>query len=138
MGIASIAHNPFQYAFLTMLEGFKMLFWESTRIGFVVYPTWLEGIFSATFFKNTLRITIFCLTFFALLWTTRDVWRDKDKLYVESPQSLICRLLFSMLIVIYANIVLHAPFIIETRYALPIAPLYLITIAYTANQILKK
>ena len=131
--IESIMHNPFQYVLLTAAEGMKMLFWESTRIGFVVYPPWLDKIFNLIFLKNALRLLIFLMTFFALVWSIVDLYRNATNIYFDRHQTTnntrYVILLFCLSVIIF-NIVVYAPFIIVTRYALPLAPVYLILIAF--------
>lgn len=135
LGIKNILRNPLQYMWMTMGEGSKMLFWESTQIGFVTYPPWLRNILYATLFKNTLRLLLFLLTTFSLYFSICYAWRHRGSLHALQKADTLnpVAALFFTLILIFANIILHAPFIIETRYALPIAPLYLMLIGFAWN-----
>jgi len=136
-GIGSVLSNPLQYIFLTTAEGFKMLFWESTKIGFVSYPPWLSKLFNFGLFKDSLRLLMFLLTFAGLLFTIVFTCRHNAKLYddIQANDTQNLSLLTSMLIIILSNIALHAPFIIETRYGLPVASLYLVLIAFSIQKI---
>ena len=46
---------------LSVVESCKMLFWESTRIGFVIYPRWLMHLYDFSLFKNGLRLLVFII-----------------------------------------------------------------------------
>ena len=117
-------HNPFQYALLTLIEGSKMFFWESTQIGFVSYPHWLEKIYSIKILNNGLRFMVSLISLIAVLLLWSQAWK---------PQKSSIGFLMGVLIFLY--ILFFSFFFILTRYALPIAPLYLIAIGAWINQI---
>jgi len=128
--IKNVLGNPLQYSFLTAAEGMKMIFWESTQIGYVKYPSWLEKIFGCTPIKNSLRLIIFLLTFISMILSCCHIFRHRKNIYTQNPQKTTTTLTHVFcLTIIMGNIILHAPFNIATRYALPIAPLYLVLIA---------
>jgi len=116
-----ILKNPPQYMLYMGVESLKMLFWESTQIGFVTYPQGLTQLFAFIPFKNGLRLLIFCLTAFSLLFSL---------LKIKQTSSPV--LPFALLLII-AYIGIHSFFFTLTRYSLPIAPLFLILIAYNFN-----
>jgi len=135
ISIQHVLKNPLQYCFLTTAEGMKMLFWESTKIGFVNYPQWLAGIFNFSPFKNFIRLFMFLLTFWAVFSALKYLFVHRREIHNRSQNTdKAVPILYFVLAVIIANIALHAPFIIETRYALPIAPLYLALIAFTLDK----
>ncbi|MDO8579856.1 MAG: hypothetical protein Q7S13_00055, partial [Candidatus Omnitrophota bacterium] len=138
LGIKNILSNPFQYTWMTMAEGMKMLFWESTRIGFVTYPLWLQNILYCTLFKNTVRLLMFLFTAFGLAFSIVYAWRHKAMFYLPSQRDNpnMMSILIPAFVIIFANILLHSPFIIETRYALPLAPLYLVLIGFSFNKLI--
>ncbi len=120
MTIREISKNPLQYALLCGLEGIKMFFWESTRIGFVQYPPWLDQLHQNFLFKNTLRLLIFILTscsFFICLFN----WQ---RIPILLKLCMITSILF---------ISIHTPFFILTRYTFVIVPLLLTIILYGLN-----
>ncbi len=45
------------------LEAPKIFFWESTRIGFVEYPLWLDAIYVSKIARLGIRLFISLLTF---------------------------------------------------------------------------
>ena len=127
---AEIASNPFQYTFFATLEGVKMFFWESTRIGWVNYPGWLQTIFDIRLFNNGLRFLTAVATMSGLGFLVYWVGR-KRRLILEPEKGADTIYLFFLLYFIFAYTVAHSFFFILTRYAFPIVPLYLIAIAYT-------
>lgn len=127
-----ILQNPVQYALLTGLEGVKMFFWESTQIGFVAYPGFLTSIFSWTPFKNGLRLTVSFLTIFSVVYSSFLIWRRRAEVMREDNPLF---LLYLCLLFIFSFISSYSLVHILTRYSLPLAPLYLIVIAYVTQRI---
>lgn len=130
-----ILEKPFQQTVLIFLESFKMFFWESTA-GFVLYPLWLQRLFQFVPFKNGLRLVVFLITFFATLYTLSYILRNKSQLF--HPQNVQMHLLFFILVLFLSYTGLYSLFIINTRYASPIASLYLIMIAFTIQNMMFK
>lgn len=134
-----ILERPFQQTLLMFIESFKMLFWESTLVGFVSYPPWLQGVFEFTPFKNTLRLFVFLITSFSTVYVLRYTIKRRDQLFrYESPQNIETHILFFSLILIMSYTGLYALFMITTRAALPIASLFLVMIAFTAQKIMSR
>ena len=126
-----ILQNPGQFVLFAIIEGAKMFFWESTRIGFVVYPPILEKIFNFTPFKNGLRLGMAFLTLFSIGYLVLLLWRQRrDVFRTESPLLLV----YLCLLFIFSFISCYSLAIIITRYALPIAPFYLIIITYVMEK----
>jgi len=127
--------HPLQYSFFTFLEGVKMVFWESTKIGFVSYPDWMTKIHDNIIIKSTLRLLIGLITFFAMLYLSWYLLRSPRVVFVqtgasgERPQCLLFLFFFVML---FAG--LYALFPVLVRYSLPIAPLFIAVIAFVANE----
>jgi hypothetical protein len=115
--------NPLQYALLTVIEGSKMFFWESTKIGFVEYPHWLQKIYDIKIFDNAIRF----LLFLAALIGVVSLWTG-----ISKPQKSSIGFLMGTLVFLY--ILFFSFFFILTRYSLPIAPLYLISIGIWINK----
>ena len=130
-----ISEKPFQQTLLIFVESFKMLFWESTLVGFVSYPPWLQKTFEFTPFKNGLRLLLFLITFISMVYTLRYTLRRRDQLFhYKSPQNTETHILFFILTLIMSYTGSYSLFIINTRYASPIASLYLIMIAFTIQK----
>lgn len=132
---AEIAKNPPQYGFFMLLEGLKMFFWESTNIGWVIYPEGLNKIFTFKPFNNGLRLLASLATFWGLWQILIIVAKNRVRLtqpQTENNQDLI--LLFFILYLIFAYAAAHSFFFVLTRYAFPMVPLYLILIACSINR----
>lgn len=139
LSLEKIFKNPFQFTFLTIAEGFKMFFWESTQAGFVTYPPWLLKIFAFLPFKNGIRLFAFLLTVFSIFYIVQYLWKNKRKLFdIHQNKNNEMMFLFFILALILINIILHSPFYIVVRYAFPLAPLYLIAIAFTFQKLIFK
>jgi hypothetical protein len=119
--------NPLQYVLLGAIEGLKMFFWESTKIGFVSYPHWLQNIYNVKLLNDGLRLSVSLISFIAVI----SIWRQG-----LMPQKSPIAFLIGMLIFIY---IFFFSFVSTlTRYALPIAPLYLIAIGVWLNNLTSK
>jgi hypothetical protein len=121
--------RPFQYVLFMGIEGLRMFFWESTQIGFVIYPEPLQKLFGLSFFKDGLRLIVSLLTMLAFIAVIADVYRRRRCWAKGSgTQGDVIRAVLIATILVYIG--LHSLFSIVTRYALPIAPLYLLCIAH--------
>lgn len=118
--------NPFQYSLLTFVEGSKMFFWESTQVGFVSYPSWLQKIYNIKILNNGLRFLASLISMIAII----SIWLGARS--QRSPISFLIGLL------VFLYILFFSFFFILTRYALPIAPLYLIAIGLWINNLVPK
>jgi hypothetical protein len=140
LSIEKVKERPFQFIFLMGVDGLKMFFWESTKIGFVSYPPWLTNLFNFTPFKNFLRLAIssLCLLGFIhlLFW---EIFPSRHKLFNFQFQNNIqmsyCLFIF---LIIVGHIGFYSLFMTIPRFAFPIAPLQLITVASTLNHLLSK
>ncbi len=130
--------HPFTYLFLMGVEGIKLFFWESTRIGFVRYSPRMEALFSFRPFKNGLRLIMSILTFSAFFYAIGFVWRNRLNLMggkTSNGQEII---LFFCITLIFLFIFVHSFFFVLTRYAFPITPLYFILIAFFINAFIQR
>ena len=124
-----IKEQPLKYFLFWGLEGFKMFFWESTQIGFVSYPDWLKRIYDNLVVKNLWRVTISLVTIYSFFYciymflTNSGPCRDKIK------RKEVGFILFLIVSVIGLYSLVH----ILTRFALPLAPVYLILAALAFN-----
>ena len=87
-------------------------------------------------FKNGLRLLVFCITLFALIYNARYLWHHRPKLVAGQQDTDVLLILFCILILIFAYTGSYSLFFVLTRYALPIAPLYLMGIAFCAQKTL--
>jgi len=130
LSFEEIKKNPIQYFFLTSLESLKMSFWESTRIGFVNYPESLNQLFQNKLFKNGIRLMAALLTYAGVFFIFIRLLTSKGELtdFIRGDSST--HILFFIFCIIISFAGLYSIFAILTRFALPIAPLYIIGIAY--------
>lgn len=131
--------TPFQQMLLMFIESFKMLFWESTKVGYVDYPSWLQALFGVTLFKNSLRLLVFLLTFASVGYVLRYVLKRRKQVFGDlDPQDRQTHILFFILTLVLSYTGFYSFFMINTRYASPLASLYLILVAFTAQKIVSR
>ena len=130
--------HPFQYPLMTLVDAARMFFWESTHLGCVFYPSWLQRIYDFTPFYFSLRGLMAILTILALFYMAFKIIRERKKLFnlSGSPEEEISILFFALLM-IGEFIIMYSFFYILTRYMLPIVSLYLVAIAYFLHAILE-
>jgi hypothetical protein len=121
--IHAAKQSPFQYAVFTVIESMKMFFWESTAIGFVVYPVWLQNIYNMACTKNLLRLVVSLLTLSGFIYACFRLIKYKDAIVGWVFWFLTLQIGF------------YSLFSIVPRYALPIAPLFLVLIALLLSRI---
>jgi len=135
LALGKFISNPLLHFSLCFLEGFKMLFWESTRIGFVAYPDWLENLYKFDPFKQGLRYFIFFMTFCSMIYLIKYCFRNKNLLRDFSTVSDRYIMCFFILILCLSFIYLNSLVVILTRFSFPIVPLYLVAIALFLQRI---
>ncbi|MBF0384961.1 MAG: hypothetical protein HQL27_03725 [Candidatus Omnitrophica bacterium] len=138
LALEKVFSNPGQYILFTFLENFKMPFWESTQIGFVTYPSWLDKIYKKAIFKDLLRLIVSTLTIISFFHLFFYLARNLGRLFNPSERDEVLSCKFFIFFIILAFTALYSLFSIITRYALPIASLYLITIAIFIERRLSK
>ncbi len=131
-----ILKNPFKYTTLTFLESFKILFWESTQIGGVKYPSWLSQLFSNTLIKNGIRLLTFCLSLLGFFYVLKVSFQNLKTHFTlnENKQSELLLLAF-LIIFIITFTALYSLSTIIPRYSFPIASLFVITTAYSLDKL---
>ena len=138
-GFKQIAAHPLTYTLLTSFEAIKLLFWESTKVGFVFYPSWLQNIYDHTLFKNGLRLLVFLATAWALIYVLIYLFKNRRLMFAaDSPEGTTYQQMFFVAGFVGLFVALYASVITITRYALPIASLYLTIIAFAAQAIFSK
>ncbi|MCB9757101.1 MAG: hypothetical protein H6753_01600 [Candidatus Omnitrophica bacterium] len=130
LSLAKILENPFQYVVLMAVDWVHLFFWESTRIGFVAYPDWLDKVYDQPILARGLRFLAGAASLTAwlcsgiVLWRRRKLLRDsrnqEDKIFVS--------ILFVSYMIL-CHTLLHALFFTVPRFSLPIAALFIVLIA---------
>jgi hypothetical protein len=126
-----ILDHPFQFTFFYMLQAFKMTFWESANIGFVVYPRWLTKIYEFSFLEPGLNYVSGILTLIGLFFCCRCVWLKCYQLFSDQETGT----LFFMLCMIISYISFYSLFMVLPRYILALAPLYLTSILFAIHHL---
>lgn len=119
--------RPLQYLALMAIESLRMLFWESSQIGLVEYPQWLSSIFNSSIFSNGIRAILSLLTIFAVCFVVFFLFNVKKHGIAMEGRRLV---LSFVILMILSYTGLYALFSIITRYALVMAPLYLLCVAF--------
>lgn len=135
-GFVAILKNPLQYGLFTSFEAIKMLLWESTQVGYVRYPEWLQTIYNNVVFKNALRLAVFLITSLAFLYGS--IYLIRERRHLRSPAPAVDRCYTLMLLIIYFIVIfnaLYASVITIVRYAFPIVPLYMACIAFMLDRV---
>lgn len=135
LALTEMAKNPAQYVILTSVESLKMAFWESSQIGFVAYPSFLEKLFASGIFRYGIRFAVSFLTYVSLFTVlVRTIRRRKMLLDFLAQDHARLQIGFFLLVVIIPFSGLYAMYSILTRFAFPIVPLYHLCIAYCLNE----
>jgi len=122
---------PLKQLAFCLLEGVKMLFWESTRVGYVEYTPPLSGLFACTATNSLLKLATAFLTLGAWVYFPFALLRRRK----ESDQKTI--LLFCTgMILSYIGVFSLFHFLI--RYAFAIVPLFLVLIAVMVQDLSKR
>ncbi len=129
-----ILHNPLQYIVLTGFDWVHMFFWESTRIGFVAYPDWLDKIFDNAVFAKFLRFVVGLISLFSTVLCCFYLWRHKKIFWqADQRQSIFLSTLFFLIYLIVCHVSFYSLFATVARFALPIAPLFVLVVACAAQ-----
>ncbi|MCC6759215.1 MAG: hypothetical protein IT395_06290 [Candidatus Omnitrophica bacterium] len=137
--IEKILENPFQYVLLTALEWTHMFFWETTQIGFVVYPDWLDAVFGCVPFAKVLRFIVGALSLAATLLAVVFLWKNRKDLWAHDGQDKdFVPVLFFAVYVVLCHVTLYSLFAIVPRHAVPIGPALILIIAFVAQRIFNK
>jgi hypothetical protein len=132
-----VLEKPVQFAFLMGLEFVKMFFWESTKIGFVTYPSWLSGLYDFVLFKNALRLMVSLLSLFAFVYLWGYVIRSSHYIFRDPKKDILYPpIMFFLLLIITSHNGLYAIFMTIPRFALPLAPLYVLAITLAVKRMI--
>lgn len=115
----AVSRQPAQYIFFSAVEFVKAFFWETTRLGFVVYPKPLAALFGSGF-NDGLRMLVACLSAMALAWGVRNLFRRQYSDGSGPEDAAVIMILALGLSLSFITIL--------TRYVLPVAPLFLLLI----------
>ena len=130
-----IAQKPVQFALLTALEYLKMFFWESTQIGFVNYAPWQTKLYAFAVFKGALRLIVSLLSLWAFvnafIILLLHIGKRSPPAFCDERLQIIC----IILLIASCHIFLYSIFMTIPRFIFPIAPLYLLLIAFCTDNL---
>lgn len=126
-----ILKNPLQYIVLTAMEAVKIFFWESHGIYCIVYPEIISNIQNQPWVRYPLRFAVALSSSAAFIYAVFHVFRRRT--FILDPRTMsdersAIELYLVLLIVLYTFF--YSIFFITARYALPMAPLFLILTAW--------
>lgn len=133
-----ILKQPFEYALFHMIEWGRVFFWESTQIGYVSYPHWLENLYLFTPFQKGIRLVSGCLSVLSFSFLVFFVIKNRSLLLEKGSRADIYQHYFFILLLIVVFTQLYAFFCILTRYSFPMIPLYLLSAALFLNSLFTK
>jgi len=132
MSFQKMFANPLQAIALMFMEGMKFMFWEyNAWPEFAVYPSWLRHLYENGAFYAFLHYGMALLTFVSLVHALVFLVQNRKNIFLphEDGFKLTIGIFFtSLFIVLY--IFFYSFFYCSGRYAMPLAPLYLILIAF--------
>jgi hypothetical protein len=125
-----VMHNPGQFLFLMSLDAIKMFFWESTKIGFVEYPSWLQRLYDSHLLKNGLRTVISILSLMGFIFLLVISFKKIVPFFKFNPTADTKDIDSVLILILLSSFIgFYALFDTIPRFALPIASLELVTIA---------
>jgi len=133
-----IFQKPFQFIFLSGIEFFKMFLWESTTIGFVTYPNWLTKLFIFDPFRYGIKLFLEFTSALSYFYLVFVLLTHRIKSHLSNENREKASILFFTFIILSAHMTLYATVLTVTRFALPIAPLFLISIAFSLNKLIAR
>ena len=136
--LLKLKENPLQFFLLMPIDGLKMFFWESTRMGFVTYPKWLGNLFTFTPFKNGIRLIVSLLTLFATCYLFFFVIKNWSDVFTHKHKDRPTHIYLFILLISCSHVGLYSLFDTIPRFALPVAPLFLLTIAFAADKLIAR
>lgn len=119
--------HPFRYGFFYIIESWKSFFWESTKIGHVAYPLWLQKIYEMGLLREALRFLLALLTVLALGYNFFFLFGRRS---LDQDQRVV--LAWSLWMIVLWAVLLSFGSIL-TRYIFPVVPLFLLQISFAMD-----
>ncbi len=129
--------NPVQYILLFGIEYLKMFFWECQMMGLATYPDLIEWALNFPPIVIGMGGLLAILTLLATIFQFSFLWRQRFRIFNRedrSDESLL--FIFSIFVLIHSFMILYSFFFTVPRYIYPLAPLYLILIAFFIEKVL--
>lgn len=130
--VKMILRHPISYFTYASLEALTMIFWKTAEISFAAYPNWFMSIINIAWFKYLLSFLTAGLTFLSFIYCAiLTIQCRKESLTNNREISII----FWILVLIFPYLFWHSLAAVQTRYCLPIVPLYLTMIGIFLSNI---
>jgi hypothetical protein len=131
LSVKKVLEQPFQYALIWFVESFKMFFWESLAMAYVLLSNQLLNIYNV----QPLQIMFFAIpplfSCAGILYSCFFLIKHHRSL----DRATFNLLSLTVVLIILYN-ALYSLFFINARYAFPIASLYLILFAFSTQSLL--
>lgn len=130
--------HPLPYVLYSSMEGLKILFWEGTQTSYLTYPAVIEHFYQNRGVQYALRFVAAALSLAAIIygwimtWKLRRHWWD-----LNDRDSSACSV-FWIMTVVTLYMLMMSRFYLIPRYALPIAPLFIVLIAWGIDSAVRK
>ncbi len=135
LALEKVIDHPFQYLFFSTVDATKMPFWESTQIGYVDYPAFLTKFYNHLFVRFGLRLLVGLMTIASFVFVTFVLWRVKFNMRGEQRNTAM---LFFAWLMITSYTFFYSLCYVLTRYALPIASMYIVCISFAINAVFRR
>jgi hypothetical protein len=137
MSFNQMAEHPIQTVISMIMESMKFMFWEFNvrfQDEYATFPLWLQHMYGHQWLYIALHYGVALLTFIALLGTIIFLGLQREVIFSPKAANFeACAGLFFTLIFVVAFIFSYSFFYCSGRYAMPLAPLFLVQIAYVAQ-----
>lgn len=137
--IESIKKHPERYFVFMLIEASKMFFWETTKLGHVTYPPWLEKLFNFPVFKDGIRFVTAVASIFSFFFVSVYLFRKRRRLFEDQTEEKEAWITgFFVILFISGFTFLYSLVTVLARYTLPIVPLFIIVIALAFDILMKR
>ncbi|HLF18692.1 MAG TPA: hypothetical protein VI749_07360 [Candidatus Omnitrophota bacterium] len=131
-----ILNQPLRYALVTIIHSFKIFYWEYF-FGFAAYPDWMDRTFLVGRLGLTISLTSAFLAFLGFSHLCWWVWHNRRRLVDNSaPMEMRTVMVYILFLILVGFGILSSLLWILDRYILPVASLYIISIAFFLDQTL--
>jgi hypothetical protein len=131
LSVKKAMEQPFQYVLIWFIESFKMFFWESLAMAYVLLSNQLLNIYNLMPLKIIFFVIPPLLSCAGFLYSCFFLIK-----YHRTIEQKAFNLLTLIVAFIFLYNAFYSFFFINARYAFPIIPLYLILIAFSAQSLL--
>ena len=133
ISLKKILANPLQDFGFRIIEFLKLMFWESTHVGFVAYPDWIEKIYFLAVLKYGLSTLTAILSVLAIFHTISFLRKTRNSSGAQPPT-----LLFFIALTTISYLALLTFFSTVPRFGYPLIPLIILQIAFFLQKLFER